>query len=203
MVSQYLALLSRSITYTEGLPTMPLRWTWTRMEESVQITGSKKTYSEADFRWAASELKLSALPPSYIELMTRFGMGEWHPDFFICVPRDPVPHATLAGSIAAGFESAETLIAGGVAIPDPDKFRRLLVFGFNGSGFSLGWDPTEQDATGEMPLYMTDRDYLKLIPVGRDLLEFIGDYWIDRRIETAYPLRGDGWEPQPIFRAGW
>ena len=176
---------------------MPNQWTWESLQAVVTITGRVKTYTAEEIHWAARECGLPSFPPSYVELMTRFGLGEWELDFFISVPRHESSSATIANSIALGRGTAATLIKGGVKIPQLDVFRRLLIIGGDGCGFSIGWDPAERRGDGEMPLYMTDRDDLAVIPVGADSLDFLGNYWVNGKLGKVYPRSGEGWITHP------
>jgi hypothetical protein len=181
---------------------MSKKWTWDLLEQTVSIKGVKKVYTEEECHWAAKENGLTAFPPSYIECMKRFGLGDWDPDFFIGVPGGELRTASISYCIATGREIFNTLVKGGVKIKQRELWERLLVFGRNGCGFSLCWDPAGMTKMGEMPLVMIEREYLEAVYVGESLLEFLGDYWVDGKIEKVCPHRGWAWDSKPNFMAG-
>src|SRR5258708_391081 len=120
------------------------RWTWEVLEAAVTVIGKRRIFSDEQCKWAANESGLRVFPPSYVELMSHFGAGEWYPDFFIACPAHEMRTATIAYSISKARSIFKELISGKVAMQQQEVLNRLIVFGGNGAGFDLCWDPARK-----------------------------------------------------------
>jgi len=174
--------------------------TWDQIEAQTKISGERLLYSEQDCKRAAAELGLAALPPSYVQYVARFGIGQWEPDFTIAVPRHRYPALTLKNRVFEYKKALECVLKEFPTFSkDVNVLKRLLCIGGSGNGFELCWDTQQVDRYGEMPLCLVTHEESEICYCGSNLLEFIGDFWIGKKIDTACSLNNFSWNSRAEF----
>lgn len=177
-------------------------WTWSRLEAEVLSKGNKRRYSIADCAAAVKALKMGAgLPPSYVEYMDRFGSGQWKPGLYIHVPTHPRPAATIAVASPNLKSMLEVHLSGGKHAENAALINALIPFAGDGSGHVFCWDQRSARTNGELQIYVVEEEYMKAAPCGRDLIEFLGLYWIERGLDRVMPLADGSWGCEAVFYA--
>ena len=174
-------------------------WTWELLESTVDVIGEMRKYNEGNFTATESCLGF-VLPPSYRELMSRFGAGIWEPELMIANPAfAKYPYSVLDPRTKRVRWIVEEYLKGGGKTPEfADQLRRLIGIGGWGNNYDLCWD-RGRIIGKEMELcILTDR--MEVIYCGRDLLEFLGTYWIDGKIDEVCPFENASWSGRPVFR---
>lgn len=169
-------------------------WSWSRLESEVRCSGIKRTYSVMDCEVAANALNIAGqLPPSYVELMRRFGSGQWKPDLFIHAPSHPMSTAAITSASPNLKRMLTVRLSGGQHSDKASLINSLLPFGGDGSGHVFCWDQRSRAADGEMMIYVVEEEYMKATPCGRDMVEFLGAFWIERGLDRVMPYSDGSW----------
>lgn len=193
------------------------QWTWPRLKYETKIVGTPLTYSLPECEQAGLELGIKKVPPSYVAFMETFGAGEWVPDLTLFVPHHPqYPLATLVKRARSAHEAlTEFLTPPNELSDDPllqkisrnwrndfdcKTLERLICIGGWGTGDELCWDPGKTNSDGEMALCIMTHEETKIIYCGEDLLEFLGEYLIEGKMDEVYPQR-EPWGHKAIFKA--
>ena len=186
-------------------------WTWDRLEGAVEIKGMALRYELDDCDRVAGEIGLARLPSSYCEYVKRFGAGYWSGDLRIAVPHHPVEFMVLKHRVDGYREYVDSILRPFPGISkmlkegwtegfDVERLGRLLCLGDTGNGDHLCWDPYEIGERGEMPLCMVMSELDTVVECGNDLLEFLGTFWVEGKIDEVANLKpGESMGSGPVF----
>lgn len=161
-----------------------MNWNWDMIKAKTKIVGKPILYSKSDCEAAAAVVGLSFLPPSYIQYMATFGIGQWVPDLTIVAPKHKHPSLTLKHRVTA---SKEGILENIKFSARPEVMLRLICIGWWANGAELFWD-TGKVSGEEFEICVLCHEDSDVIYCGKNLYEFIDDYWIGGKINLACPL---------------
>lgn len=132
--------------------------------------GVPKTYDSEACRRALREVGLSEPPPSYAAYCEHIGYVGWlcDPDTMAIYP----PESTFSGIIEWNKKFKKWAKEYELPLNNPEKY---IIVGTIDEGSSICWDMT---SGGNEPSIVRISRQGKMRPCGRDLFDFVLNYWI-------------------------
>lgn len=168
--------------------------TWEELERLLGISRANYPHYSTEALKETEKVIGRSLPPSYLHYAQYWGAGLVFGFFVIWTPeanpnldirvKSPQFKERMLDSIAMNFwkPSLHNLVS------------RLIPFGKSENGDILCWDPAQETALQEMPLYLLDSEQEDAVSVGGTLLSFLGDYCLGGKLNAVFPVgQGGNW----------